>query len=56
MGFIVKEITLLTACKDLGNIRYVGVFVQVGFDYTVVQLKCLHDQKLYPLGQDEISS
>ena len=30
--FLAKEITLLTACKDLQNIRYVGVFIQVGFD------------------------
>ena len=31
MGFSSKKITLMKACKDLQNIRYVGVFVQVGF-------------------------
>ena len=35
MGFLAKEITLLTACKNLQNIRYVGVFVQVVFDCTI---------------------
>ena len=31
MRFMAKN-TLLTACKDLQTIRYVGVFVQVGLD------------------------
>ena len=31
MGFLAIEIKLLTVRKNLQNIRYVGVFVQVGF-------------------------
>ena len=32
MGDLAKEITLLTACNDLQNIRYDGVIVWVGSD------------------------